>query len=166
MVNCFNFELKCHQQLFLDLELGSEGDSSVSTRSNSAHPIRKRIAIKLKPPGKSQTAKGKKGPRAKSTKTYDDHNLVNDGMDGMRFMANLIRNSVILIIRGTEATLFLGYDESTDWERERGRGREDNKPPLVFKILHQRLKFDSCISKAVARWESLPGSHVRLGGKL
>lgn len=86
LVNCFNFELKCYQQLFLDLELGSEGDSSVSTRSHSAHPIRKRIAIKLKPPGKSQTAKEKKGSRAKLTKTSDDQNLVNDGMESMRFI--------------------------------------------------------------------------------
>lgn len=80
----------------------------MSTRSHSAHPIRKRIAIKLKPPGKSQTTKEKKGPRAKSTKTADDHVLVNDGMESMTFIANLITGSFISINGGTEATLFLG----------------------------------------------------------
>lgn len=68
--------------VFLDLELGSEGDAAASTGAHSTHPIRKRIAIKLKPAGKSQAAKEKKGTRTKSSKETADLNLANDGQQG------------------------------------------------------------------------------------
>lgn len=76
--------------MFLDLELGSEGDAAASTGAHNTHPIRKRIAIKLKPAGKSQAGKEKKGTRTKPSKETGDQNLTSEGQQGTSGYLNLI----------------------------------------------------------------------------
>ena len=63
-----------------DLELGIETDASTASGSHNAHPVRKRIAIKLKPPGKA--GKEKKQGRSKAAKDARDGTLGREGQSG------------------------------------------------------------------------------------
>ena len=80
-----------------DLELGSEDDPSSSTANagHATHPVRRRIAIKLRHGGKSRSAVGTSGKKTKTKSLKDstnegDRTRHNDGNTkfGAKFCAN------------------------------------------------------------------------------
>lgn len=74
-----------------DLELGSEDDPSAGTTSagHATHPIRKRIAIKLRQGGKGRAGGGTSGKKSKLKSVKDSSNeggnVAHDNEGGTQF---------------------------------------------------------------------------------
>ena len=99
-----------------DLELGSEDDPSSGTASagHATHPIRKRIAIKLRQGGKGRASGGTSGKKAK-TKAVKDvtneggqarHDNEDDTQFGINYKMHNLNDLLNLIVGDCRVVIF------------------------------------------------------------